>query len=72
MCIRDRAELDNRIALFNSRPHDLTEKEKAMQEKSTNAVETEGDIPSESIDIESVPVQDRMEVLPPEDIQIEE
>ena len=62
------AELDNRIALFNSRPHDLTEKEKAMQEKSTNAVETEGDIPSESIDIESVPVQDRMEVLPPEDI----
>ena len=66
------AEMKTRLQDFNSQPHDLAEKEKAMLEQSTVETLTEDDTTPESIELESVPVQDRMEVLPPEDIQIVE
>jgi len=66
------AEMKARLEDFNSRPHDLAEKEKAMLEQSTVETLTKDDTTPESIEIESVPVQHRMEVLPPEDVKIVE
>jgi len=66
------AEMKARLEDFNSRPHDLAEKEKAMLEQSKVETLTKDDTTPESIEIESVPVQHRMEVLPPEDVKIVE
>ena len=62
-----KAEIETRLEGFNTKPHDLAEKEKAMQEKSTDESEDEDDSASESNDKESAPAEESMEAISPEE-----
>jgi len=61
------AELDSRIEFFNSRPHDLAEKEKTMLEKSTDAITSEDDIPTESNNKDEAPASKIMKAISSEE-----
>ena len=62
-----KAEIETRLDNFNSKPHGLAEKEKAMQEKSTDESEDEDDSASESNDKEGAPAEESMEAISPEE-----
>lgn len=61
------AEMKARLKDFNSRPHDLAEKEKAMLEKSTDEPMLEDDTTAESSKEDDAPASERMEVISPEE-----
>ena len=56
------AEIALRLADFNSRPHTLAEKEKAMLEKSTDEALPEDDITPESAETDEAPEEELKEV----------
>jgi len=64
-----KAEMDARIEGFNAKPHGLAEKEKAMQEKSTDESEDEDDTPPESADKDNAPAEESMDPISPEELK---
>ena len=58
-----KAEMESRLKAFNSRPHELAEKEKAMLEKSTDEALPKDDMLPESADKDEAPMKQRMEII---------
>lgn len=61
------AKLKSRIEQFNSKPHDLAKREKAMLEKSTDETQPEDDSSAESTEKDDAPAEESMEAISPEE-----